>query len=110
MVAVPVGEDGQVGSWGRAHTVAIATVHQGTVSGWEECEVGWDVLHDTGSGAAHHARVARFVKERGVQAVVADHMGEGMRQMLERMHLQVDLGASGEARQAALLGESPPAP
>jgi hypothetical protein len=38
-------------------------------------------------------------------------MGEGMRQMLERMHLQVDLGASGEARQAALLGElSPPAP
>jgi hypothetical protein len=31
--------------------------------------------------------------------------------MLERMHLQVDLGASGRARQAALLGGlSPPAP
>lgn len=111
VVAVPVGEDGQVGSWGRAHTVAIASVYQGTVSGWEEWEVGWDVLHDTGSDAAHHARVARFLKERGVQAVVAHHMGGGMRQMLERMHLKVDLGASGEARQAALLVElSPPAP
>lgn len=111
VVAIPVGEDGQVGPWGRAHTVVIATVQKGTVFGWEECEVGWDALHDTGSGAAHHARVARFVKERGVQAVVAHHMGEGMRQMLERMHLQVHLGASGEAREAARLGElSPPAP
>jgi predicted Fe-Mo cluster-binding NifX family protein len=105
VVAVPVSENGWVGSWGRARKIAIATVQHGTVAGWEECEVGWDVLHDTGSEPAHHARVARFVEQHGVQAVVAHHMGRDMQAMLERMHLNVHLGTSGDARQAALLGD-----
>ena len=105
VVAVPVNENGGVGSWGRASKIAVATVQHGTIAGWEECEVGWDVLHDAGSDAAHHARVARFVKQHGVQAVVAHHMGRDMRAMLERMHLSVSLGNSGDARRAALLGD-----
>lgn len=108
VVAVALNEDGQVGSWGRAHVVAVATVRGGTVSDWQESEVSWDVLHDEGSDAAHHARVARFVKQHGVQAVVAYHMGQGMHAMLERMHLRVILGMSGDARQAVLLGELTP--
>ena len=48
------------------------------------------------------ARVASFLREQGVQVVVAHHIGPGMATMLGRMGLTVRLGASGDARQAAL--------
>ena len=103
VVAVPVSKDGTVDPrWGRAERIALATVQDGTLSGWDEHAVGWGELHDTGSERAHHARVARFVKQQKVQAVSASHMGPEMLAMLERMGVIVRLGARGDARQAAL--------
>ena len=106
VIAVPTDESGRVGSWGRAKCVAVATTEDGEVKSWEECDVGWDVLHDAGSDRAHHARVARFVKDHGVDIVVVQHMGPGMVQMLERMGLKIDAGVLGDARHAVRVAAS----
>lgn len=103
VVAVALDTDERVDPrWGRAERVALVKVAQGLVSDWDVCEVGWDVAHDEGSERAHHARVARFVKQHAVNVVVAHHMGGDMRAMLERMGVEVHLGAAGEARRAVL--------
>lgn len=100
-ICIPVtGSDQVDGRWGRAHLVAIADIDGGGITGWWEHEVCWDVLHDTGSEGAHHARVARFLREQHVGAVVAEHMGPGMMRMLRTMGITVYLGAHGDARQA----------
>ncbi len=102
-ICVPVTTDGQIDSrWGRAARVAVADVRDGRVSAWEEYEVGWDRLHDVTTEGSHHARVARFLLEHNVEAVIADHMGAGMQQMLQKMGVAVQLGAAGEARAAAI--------
>ncbi len=103
VICVPVNADGQIDPrWGRAARVAIAELQGGTLAGWEEFDVGWDQLHDAGTEGGHHARVARFLQEHGVDTVVAHHMGPDMARMLERMGLDVRLGASGDARVAAM--------
>lgn len=100
-LCIPITEDDQVdGRWGRAHQVAIADMDGGEITGWWEHEVCWDILHDTGGEGAHHARVARFLREQHVGAVVAEHMGPGMMRMLRTMGVTVYLGAHGDARQA----------
>ena len=102
LVCVPVAGDGLVDPrWGRADRVATAEVNTETIEDWQEFDVGWGELHDSGSDRRHHARVARFLREHGVQMVIADHMGDGMLQMLHTMDIAVHLGASGQARQAA---------
>ena len=102
-VCIPVTGDGQIDPrWGRAARVAIAEVRDGQVADWQEHDVGWGELHDAGTEGSHHARVARFLREQRVEAVVAHHMGEGMRRMLDKMGLQVRLGAAGDARPAAV--------
>lgn len=101
-VCVPVANGGQIDPrWGRAGRVAVADVNDGELAHWEEHEVGWDRLHDTGTEGSHHARVARFLQEQNVETVVAHHMGAGMQHMLERMGVAVRLGATGDARMAA---------
>jgi predicted Fe-Mo cluster-binding NifX family protein len=108
VVCVPVTSNGQIDPrWGRAARVAILHVQDGAVAGWREFDVGWDDLHDLDTEGGHHARVARFLREQGVQTVVADHMGPDMLNMLARMGLTVRLGASGDARQAALAAAAP---
>ena len=103
LVCVPVTGDGQIDlRWGRAARVAIADVAEGALAGWREFDVAWDDLHDQGSEGGHHARVARFLREHGVQRVVASHMGPDMLHMLERMGLSVRLGVSGDARAAVI--------
>jgi predicted Fe-Mo cluster-binding NifX family protein len=103
VVCVPVMADGQIDPrWGRAARVAIVDVEDGAVAGWREFDVGWDDLHDVGTEGAHHARVASFLREQGVQVVAAHHIGPAMVTMLGRMGLTVRLGASGDARQVAL--------
>lgn len=103
VVCVPVMSDGQIDPrWGRAARVAIVDVEDGAVAGWWEFDVAWDDLHDVGTEGVHHARVASFLREQGVQVVAAHHIGPGMVTMLGRMGLTVRLGASGDARQAAL--------
>ena len=103
IVCVPVTSDGVVDPrWGRADRVALAETEGGEINGWREVQVGWDVLHDSGTPATHHARVARFLKAQHVEAVVADHMGPPMQDMLVRMHIRVLLGAGGDAREAVM--------
>ena len=74
---------------------------QDGIDDWQEFDVGWGSLHDAGTEGSHHARVARFLREHGVEAVVAHHMGAGMTHMLEKMGLTVRLGETGSAREAA---------
>jgi predicted Fe-Mo cluster-binding NifX family protein len=103
IVCVPVTQAGEIDPrWGRASRVAVADLRDGALASWEEIEVGWDALHDTGSEGGHHARVARFLQEHRTEVVVAHHMGDPMLQMLAAMGLDVRLGASGNARVAVL--------
>lgn len=103
VICIPVTDDGQVGGgWGRAPRVAVARVADGRVQSWDEHAVGWDELHDTGPEGSHHARIARFLLEHGVTAVVAGHMGPPMVQMLGRMGIPVLRPASADARSAAV--------
>jgi predicted Fe-Mo cluster-binding NifX family protein len=111
IVAIALTADGAAGQgWGRAPRVAIARVEDGRIESWNEHEVHWDVLHDEGSEGGHHARIARFLQEQRVQTVVAGHMGPPMVQTLGRMHIDVRLGAEGDARAAAIAAAESPSP
>jgi predicted Fe-Mo cluster-binding NifX family protein len=103
IVCVPVTPDGQVGGgWGRAARVAVATLDHGSIVAWTEHDVRWDALHDVATDGGHHARVATFLKDNGVEVVVAGHMGPPMQQMLMKMRIVARLGAEGDAREAVL--------
>ena len=103
IVCVPVTATGEIDPrWGRAARVAVVEVRDGDLIRWEEVEVAWDELHDAGTEGGHHARVARFLQDQRVEVVVAHHMGGPMVQMLDRMGLEVRLGASGDAGRAVL--------
>lgn len=102
-MCVPVAPDGSIDPrWGRADRVAIAEIGDAGIETWQELEVGWGRLHDAGPEGQHHGRVATFLTEHGVRAVVAQHMGPPMAHMLERMGIAVHVGASGNARDAVL--------
>lgn len=101
-VCIPLTADGLVDPrWGRADRVAVATVSDTAIADWQEFDVGWDTLHDSAGEGQHHARIARFLQDHGVQAVVAGHMGPPMQNMLSKMRIEVHLGAGGPAREAA---------
>ena len=103
VVCVPVTTEGLVDPrWGRADRVALADVTENGIGDWQEHDVGWSVLHGEGTEGSHHARVARFLRDHQVEAVVADHMGAPMAHMLQQMGLKVRLGAGGDAREAVL--------
>ena len=103
IVCIPVTSDGQTGGgWGRAHRVALATEMAGQIADWHEIDVGWDTAHDEGTEGAHHARIARFLIDHHVDAVVAGHMGPPMARMLDTMGIRTSLGADGDARAAVL--------
>lgn len=103
IVCLPTTPEGTIDPrWGRADRVAIAETAASAIESWHEVEVGWSTLHDTGTEAAHHARVVRFLREHHVEAVIADHMGPPMQDMLCRMGLAVWLGAAGDAREAVM--------
>lgn len=86
--------------WGKADWIAIADIEKGQITDWREIEVSWSRLHDEGTEGSHHARVVKFLRDRKIEAVVANHMGEGMTRMLKTMGIPVFLGASGDARSA----------
>ncbi len=103
IVCVPVTTTGEIDPrWGRARRVAIADVRDGAIARWDEVEVGWDTLHDEGTEGGHHARVARFLQQHAVEVVVAEHMGDPMVTMLDRMRISIRLGGAGDARRAVL--------
>ena len=84
--------------WGRADWVAVAEVTDGEIVNWQEIEVSWNRLHDEGTHGSHHARIVKFLREHNIEAIVANHIGEGMVRMLETMKLPVHLGATGDVR------------
>lgn len=103
IVCITVSEDGRAGGgWGRAHRVALATTSAGAITDWREVEVGWDAAHDEGTEGSHHARIARFLIDNHVDAVVTGHMGPPMARMLSTMGIRTSFDATGDARTAVL--------
>ena len=101
-VCVPITAEGQVDPrWGRADRVAVASVVDGQIADWQEFTVGWGTLHDAGTEGAHHARVARFLRDNQVQAIAVGHVGLGMQRMLGSMAIRLVDGLGGDARSAA---------
>lgn len=101
VVCVAVDAAGDVGhSWGKAPVVAIATVAQGGIRSWELHEVAWDVSHDAGPHGSHHARIVRFLRENEVTDVVVDHVGDPMRNTLQKLGVHLHEGRSRSARVA----------
>ena len=97
----PVTSEGMIDPrLGRADWVALADVVDGEIMSWQVVEVSWSRLHDEGAPGSHHARVVTFLREHDVEAVVVDHMGDGMVRMLDTMRLPVYSGAAGDARAA----------
>lgn len=103
VVAMPVTADGQLGGgWGKARNVAVARVNgQGSVESFDVYTVEWDALHDEDGEGQHHARIARFLIDHGVERVATGHMGPGMVHMLGKMNISVVQNAAGDAREAA---------
>lgn len=100
IICTTLGPGGTVGGGlGKAHDVAVAEVTDGRVSSWEEHEVAWDRLHDEGTEGAHHARIVRFLREHGVETVVARGIGPGMQRTLGSMGVSTVLGVEGDARE-----------
>jgi predicted Fe-Mo cluster-binding NifX family protein len=108
ILCVPVTSGGLIApGWGRAPRVAVVSAADGQIGAWDELDVGWDKLHDEGSEGSHHARVARFLNDHHVEAVVVAHMGPGMTRMLTTMGIRVVLQAQGDARAAVLTALDP---
>ncbi|PKQ23436.1 MAG: dinitrogenase iron-molybdenum cofactor [Actinobacteria bacterium HGW-Actinobacteria-5] len=99
IVATPVTEAGlSAAAWGKAHWIGVADVEDGQVRAWQIHEVAWDVSHDEGTHGSHHARIVRFLKEQGIQAVVVDHMGEGMQRVMHTMGIPLLPASPGDAQ------------
>ena len=109
ILMTPVTEDGRTDArFGRAHFVAVAEVNNGVLGRWDVHEVDWDGLHDAGTHGSHHARVISFLREQGVEAVVAPHMGEGMARMLDSAGLPVLPASPGDAKASVLAAVNDP--
>jgi predicted Fe-Mo cluster-binding NifX family protein len=89
--ATIVGDDQVGGGFGKAQRVAIA---QGDGEDWQisRVDVRWDLQHDQVADGLHHAQIARFLREQGVEVVVTGHMGDGMVRMLDSMKIKVFSG------------------
>ena len=108
-VSVPISADGQVDPRrGQADRVAVADVVDGEIRSWQEFTVAWGALHDQRTEGAHHARVARFLRDSQVQAIAVHHVGPGMQRMLDSMAIRVVTGLGGDARSAARAAGWPP--
>lgn len=107
IVATPVNAVGEsAAAWGRAHWVGVAEVSDGAISSWQVHEVAWDELHDSGTHGSHHARIVRFLKEQGIEAVVVDHMGPGMMQVMAKLGIPLLPSRPGDAQASVLAAVS----
>lgn len=102
-VLVTIRPDGTVApGLGRASLVAVATVTDGALTDWQEHAVGWDAAHDEGTEGAHHARIAKFLREHEVDVVVTGRAGAGMVRMLGTMGVRLVMDVEGDARASAV--------
>jgi predicted Fe-Mo cluster-binding NifX family protein len=108
-VVVNISGDQVAAGWGKAQTMAVATVVDGQIASWAEHEVGWDVLHGQGSEGTHHARIVRFVRDHGATIVVTGHMGPPMHKTMSKLGCKVVLEVTGDAREAAVQAVGAPA-
>jgi len=101
-VCLPLTPDGHIGPlWARARRVAVAQVEGDAITDWKEVEVGWDLLPELGVGAGQRTRIARFVREQGVQVVLAPRMSSDIQALLSKMGVRVRLGVRGDAHAVA---------
>ena len=106
-VGVTSTPDGRVGGGlGRAQTMAVADVRDGSIASWSEIEVGWGDLHGTGTEGSHHARIVRFVREHALETVVTSGLGESMRTTMGKLGVAVRTDLAGDARDAAVTAAS----
>lgn len=99
IVATPVTQDAQsAAAWGKAHWIGVAKVSEGEVLSWQVHEVAWDESHDEGTHGSHHARIVRFLRAHGIEAVVVDHMGPGMVQVMATMGIPLFPATAGDAK------------
>lgn len=110
-LAVPVNPDGNVAPcWGQASQVAVAEVNGSwnRICGWRVHRVDWDDSYAHSSRASHHNRVLRFLADQEVEMVVAGpRLGLPMARTLASAGIHAVLGATGDARQAALAAVGP---
>lgn len=101
ILTVPVTPDGQVDTrFGKADTMAVATVTDNKLSDWRLHEVGWDVLHDQGEHGRHHARIVRFLRENNVERVLFAGMGPSMMRTIDKMGIELVQVGPMDAREA----------
>jgi predicted Fe-Mo cluster-binding NifX family protein len=99
IVCAPVTTEGMIDSrWSRADWIAVAEVVNGDVVSWREVEVSWSRVHD--EPGSHHDRVAIFLQDNNIEALVADQICNGMARMMDTMGLPVHLGSTGDAKVA----------
>ncbi|MCY0880710.1 MAG: hypothetical protein OWS74_01835 [Firmicutes bacterium] len=100
IIAIAVGEDGNIYEfWGRTPVVALATIHDGAITDWQEYPVGWDIAREQTTDGNHHATIARWLMDHHATGVAAVFMGGGMEHMLDKMGLDVYLDVEGNARE-----------
>ena len=58
--------------------------------------------HDSGTHGSHHALVVTFLREQTIDAIVVDHVGEGMRRMLATMNIPMLPATPGDAKESVL--------
>ena len=84
-----ISEDGMLTGVGRAPKVAIIRAKDGKAEKIAEIEVRWGESHETEQEGLHHATIAKFIKEHGVNEIIAGGAGPDMQRMLERLGVKV---------------------
>jgi predicted Fe-Mo cluster-binding NifX family protein len=103
IVATPVDSVGNSAKeWGRAHWVAVAEVIDDVIVSWSVDEVAWDASHDEGSHGSDHARIATYLRDKGVQAIVLDLDRPPMIRMLAAMGIPTLPPTQGNAKASVL--------
>lgn len=99
-VLLVIGDDGSVsGALPSAQSVVIADVRGLDIVRWQLHQVGWDALRGTRDA---EGRIAAFVVEHHVQAIVADRLPESTRDALAAMGVAVFQRGGISARAAAV--------
>lgn len=111
IIAIPVTVDGQTAlRLGKAHWVGVAEVTGPRITSWTIHEVGWDDASLFGR-RPRQARIAHFLTEEEVEAVVVPKAGPRLAKLLDRLGIAVLPALPGDAREsvlAAVQGERAP--